>query len=89
MRLKLIQDKTKNGRLIQENEKINQKTLHRLELQLQASNSRLSIARNSTLANKAMVDKRRREKLLNVQILNDLVKKTISFFPTSAYGDVY
>jgi hypothetical protein len=79
LQLRLIQEKTKNGNIVKDHEMTNQKLLGRLEYQLQTSNSKLSIAKNENLSLKVSMQKFRREKMLHLQILNDLVRFFVSF----------
>lgn len=70
-----MQDKTKNGNIVHEHESTNKKLTHRLEHQLQQSKIKLSTARNENITLKNRVQDLRREKLLHLQILNDLMKE--------------
>jgi hypothetical protein len=79
LQLRLIQEKTKNGNIVKDHEMTNQKLLGRLEYQLQTSNSKLSIAKNENLSLKVSMQKFRREKMLHLQILNDLVRFFVFF----------
>lgn len=58
-----------------ENESTNKKLMHRLEHQLQQSKIKLSTAKNENITLKTRVQDLRREKLLHLQILNDLMKE--------------
>lgn len=60
----------------------NKKLISRLEHQLQMSNIKLSTAKNENITLKGKVQDLRREKLLQLQILNDLVglNNFFSFF---------
>jgi ribosomal protein L24 len=73
----LIRDKTKNGNIVKDHEITNKKQLIKLEHQLQMSKIKLSTAKNDNIRLRSRVEDRRREKMLHLQILNDLVK---SFF---------
>jgi hypothetical protein len=79
LQLRLIQEKTRNGNIVKDHEMMNQKLLGRLEYQLQTSNSKLSIAKNENLSLKVSMQKFRREKMLHLQILNDLVRIFVLF----------
>lgn len=57
---------------------MNKKLIGRLEHHLQMSKIKLSVSRNENLAMKKRVQELRRDKLLHLQILNDLV--SFSFF---------
>lgn len=74
-KLRKVQDRTKNGNIVHENESMNKKLMHRLEHQLQQSKIKLSTARNENITLKNRVQDLRREKLLHLQILNDLMKE--------------
>jgi hypothetical protein len=52
---------------------VNKKRIGRLEHQLQTSKIKLSVARNENAVMKKKVQDLRRDKLLHLQILNDLV----------------
>lgn len=73
--LRQIQDKTKNGNIVKDHEIMNKKLLNRLEYQLQTSKIKLSTSRNENINLKRRVEDLRREKLLHLQILNDLLKE--------------
>lgn len=75
MKLRSVQDKTKNGNIVHENDVVNKKLLHRLEHQLQMSKIKLSTSRNDNIHMRNRVQDLRREKLLHLQILNDLLKE--------------
>lgn len=81
LRLRLIQDKTKNGNIVKDHEMMNKKLLGRLEHQLQMSKIKLSTSKNENITLKAKVQDLRREKLLHLQILNDLVRLKTPFPP--------
>lgn len=72
-KLRSIQDKTKNGTIIKEHDIVNKKLIGRLEHHLQMSKIKLSVSKNENLAMKKRVQELRRDKLLHLQILNDLV----------------
>jgi hypothetical protein len=72
--LREIQDKTQNGNIAKQHDILNKKLIARLECQLQASKVKLSTARNENIGYRNKVDDLRREKLLQLQILNDLVR---------------
>lgn len=76
--LRLIQDKTKNGNIVKDHDVMNKKLMNRLEYQLQTSKIKLSTARNENINLKRRVEDLRREKLLHLQILNDLLKEASS-----------
>ncbi len=57
---------------------MNKKLLNRLEYQLQTSKIKLSTSRNENINLKRRVEDLRREKLLHLQILNDLLKEASS-----------
>lgn len=80
LRLRLIQDKTKNGNIVKDHEMMNKKLLGRLEHQLQMSKIKLSTAKNENISLKSKVQDLRREKLLHIQILNDLVRQHKSIY---------
>jgi hypothetical protein len=73
--LRLVQDRTKNGNIVKDNEVMNSKLFNRLETQLQTSKIKLSTARNDNINLKRRVEDLRREKLLHIQILNDFSKE--------------
>jgi hypothetical protein len=73
--LRAIQDKTKNGNIVKDHDVMNKKLLNRLEYQLQTSKIKLSTARNENINLKRRVEDLRREKLLHLQILNDLLRE--------------
>jgi hypothetical protein len=56
----------------------NKKQLGRLEHHLQMSKIKLSVSRNENATLKKRIQELRRDKLLHLQILNDLVSKTFS-----------
>lgn len=84
LRLRLIQDKTKNGNIVKDHEMMNKKLLGRLEHQLQMSKIKLSTAKNENISLKSKVQDLRREKLLHIQILNDLVRQNKPLYLTLA-----
>lgn len=71
--MRAVQDKTKNGSVLQENDRSHRKELNKLEHQMQMANVKLSIARNENTALKTKVIGLRREKFLHLQISHDLV----------------
>ena len=71
--LRAIQDKTKNGSVLQEHDRSHRKELNKLEHQMQMAKVKLSVARNENIALKAKVVSLRKEKFLHLQINNDLV----------------
>lgn len=73
--LRDIQDRTKNGQIVKDHEITNKKLLGRLEHQLQMSKIKLSTSRNENITLKHRVEDLRREKMLHLQILNDLLKE--------------
>lgn len=73
MKLRSIQDKTKNGTIVKEHDIVNKKLIGRLEHHLQMSKIKLSVSKNENLSMKKRVQVLRRDKLLHLQILNDLV----------------
>lgn len=77
--LREMQDKTNNGNITMTNDVQNRKLIARLEYQLQTSKIKLSTARNDNTVYKAKVEDLRREKMLQLQILSDLVSsRTVS-----------
>jgi hypothetical protein len=78
LKLRSIQDKTKNGNIVKDHEVMNKKLLGRLEHQLQMAKIKLSTAKNENINLKGRVQDLRREKLLHLQILNDLVRTLTS-----------
>ena len=58
---------------MKEHEVVNKKQLGRLEHHLQMSKIKLSVSRNENSTLKKRVQELRRDKLLHLQILNDLV----------------
>ncbi|KAJ1418999.1 hypothetical protein B484DRAFT_400319 [Ochromonadaceae sp. CCMP2298] len=75
-KLRHVQDLTKNGSLIRDHDMLTKKHLGRLEHHLQMSKIKLSVAKNENVTLKKKVMDRRRDKLLHLQILNDLTKET-------------
>lgn len=71
--LREIRDRTNNGTITKVNDINNRKLIARLEYQLQNANIKLSTARNDNSKFKTKVEDLRREKMLQLQILNDLV----------------
>mmetsp|Transcript_8089 Transcript_8089/g.11360 ORF Transcript_8089/g.11360 Transcript_8089/m.11360 type:complete len:546 (+) Transcript_8089:13-1650(+) len=69
-------EKTKSGAITKDVEISNQKVIGKVEHNLQMARIKLSIARNDNSNVKKKVDDLRKEKLLHVQILNDLVRET-------------
>lgn len=57
-----------------EEEKVNKKELHRLEKQLQAAKIKLSVARKDNTEMKSKIDNLRKDKLMHMQIMNDMVR---------------
>lgn len=72
--LRAIQEKTKNGNIAKDYDVVNKKRVGRLEHQLQTSKIKLSVARNENGTMKKKVQDLRRDKLLHLQILSDLVR---------------
>lgn len=72
--LREIQDKTNNGNITKTNDMNNKKLIARLEYQLQTSKVKLSTAKNDNMTYKGRIEDLRREKILQLQILNDLVR---------------
>jgi hypothetical protein len=58
---------------VKENDAVNQKQIHRLEQQLQAAKVKLSVARRNNQVLRAKVDQLRKEKLMQLKILDGLV----------------
>lgn len=75
MALRELREKTRNGVIVNEKEKVHKKRLQRLEKQLQAANIKLSIARRDNLAHKAKIDSLRKDKLLHMQIKEDMERE--------------
>lgn len=78
--LRAVQDKTKNGSVLQEHDRSHRKELNKLEHQMQMAKVKLSVARNENTALKTKVMGLRREKFLHLQISHDLVRS--SFLPS-------
>lgn len=70
-------EKTHNGNIVKEHANINKKQLGRLEHYLQMSKVKLSVAKNENSILKGRVQDLRRDKILHLQILNDLVSISI------------
>jgi len=68
-------EKTKSGSITKDFEISNQKVVGKVEHNLQMARIKLSIAKNDNSIAKRKVDDLRKEKLLHVQILNDLVSR--------------
>lgn len=75
--LREIQDKTNNGNITKTNDMNNKKLIARLEYQLQTSKVKLSTAKNDNMTYKGRIEDLRREKILQLQILNDLVHPSL------------
>jgi hypothetical protein len=73
--LKLIQNKTRNGTIIKEDELNNKKLLTRLEHQLQTARVKLSVIRRDNRLLKTKIDETRKDKLMHVQIVHNLDKE--------------
>lgn len=71
--MRVVQDKTKNGSVLQEHDRSHRKELNKLEHQMQMAKVKLSIAKNENAALKTKVVGLRREKFLHLQISHDLV----------------
>ena len=78
--MRAVQDKTKNGSVLQEHDRSHRKELNKLEHQMQMAKVKLSVARNENTALKTKVMGLRREKFLHLQISHDLVRS--SFLPS-------
>ena len=75
--MRILQDRTKNGTIVRDHDIAHQKLLGRLEHHLQMSKIKLSVSRNENITLKKRVQDLRRDKLLHLQILNDLVSTHI------------
>eukprot|EP00981_Chlorochromonas_danica_P007524 scaffold1767_cov178-Ochromonas_danica.AAC.29 len=73
--LRGLQDKTNNGQLVSAHHQQQQKLVTRREHSLQTAKVKLSTARSQNMTLKLKVDDLRREKMLQLQILNDLNKE--------------
>ena len=73
LKFRAIQDKTKNGSIVVDNEVMKQKVLGKLEHQLQMAKTKLSVAKNENSLLKKRVHDLRRDKILQLQIHKDLV----------------
>lgn len=73
--LRGLQDKTNNGQLVSAHHQQQQKLVTRREHSLQTAKVKLSTARSQNMTLKLKVDDLRREKMLQLQILNDLVSR--------------
>ncbi|RYG63760.1 hypothetical protein EON64_15295, partial [archaeon] len=76
--LRAIQDKTHNGNIVRQHDVMHKKLIARLEYQLQTSKVKLSVAKNENAQCKSKIEDLRREKMLQLQILSDLIKETSS-----------
>lgn len=74
--LQRMQVKTKSGSMVQEFEVVNQRQIGLGEHHLQMSKVKLSVAKNDNSKLKNTVTSKRKDKILQLQILNDLLKET-------------
>lgn len=70
--LREIQDKTRSGTIIKDEEFMSKKQINRLEYQLQMARIKLSMARRDNGIVKSKIDEARKDKLLCMQIIHDL-----------------
>lgn len=69
-----LREQTQNGVIINEDDKVHRKRITRLEKQLQTAKIKLSVTRRDNHQAKLRIDGLRKDKLLHLQIKNDLVR---------------
>lgn len=69
-----MQEKTRNGCIVTDKDKVHRKKIHLMETQLQKSKVKLSIARKDNVELRHRIDNVRRSKLLHLQIYRDMVR---------------
>jgi hypothetical protein len=74
--MKVVQIKTKSGGIVKDFEAVNQRQIGKMEHTLQMIKVKLSVAKNENSKLKKTVTEKRRDKMLQLQIQNDLMKET-------------
>ena len=68
-------EKTRGGSIKKEIDAASQRQIGRVETNLQLSRIKLSVARNENSVLKKKIDSLRKDKLLQINILSDMVRK--------------
>lgn len=75
--LRILQQRTRNGNIAKDHAVVTKKQIGRLEYQLQSSKMKLSVAKNENKSLKKKIHDLRMDKLLQMQILHDLVRTEV------------
>lgn len=75
---RVLRDLTRNGSIVNEDDKTNRTNITKLEKKLQSAKIKLSVCRRDNSTQKMKIDKLRKDKLMHLQIKVDMVSSFVS-----------